>query len=258
MRNAAAATFSGVRGERRGADVRPRVFLFGFAGVIGLHCAGDLPAPIEDALIARLRANEIDGAIPGKTKAEHIFKLGERVRIMDVVWAVESAQREMMAPEKVNLASFGNMTPHVHWHVIPRYRDDAHFPNPTWAVALPSLRLSALRLAVAMAVSSGAEKPTVPKFENDSTSIIRLLSQGISGAMSAQTRVRIAAWVIFEPWTWPVRTRRATSLAPTWSVDCAKKMMPTSMIEKISRKNTGAMNANSTIAEPNMCDEFKN
>ena len=59
----------------------------------------------------------------------------DRVRIMDVVWAVESAQREVMVPEKINLASFGNMTPHVHWHVIPRYRDDAHFPNPTWAVA---------------------------------------------------------------------------------------------------------------------------
>jgi diadenosine tetraphosphate (Ap4A) HIT family hydrolase len=59
----------------------------------------------------------------------------DRVRVMDVVWAVESAQREVMAPEKINLASFGNMTPHVHWHVIPRYRDDAHFPNPTWAVA---------------------------------------------------------------------------------------------------------------------------
>ena len=57
----------------------------------------------------------------------------ERVRVMDVVWAVEAAQRAVMAPEKVNLASFGNMTPHVHWHVIPRYRDDAHFPNPTWA-----------------------------------------------------------------------------------------------------------------------------
>jgi len=61
--------------------------------------------------------------------------VADRVRIMDVVWAVESAQREVMAPEKINLASFGNMTPHVHWHVIPRYRDDAHFPNPTWAVA---------------------------------------------------------------------------------------------------------------------------
>jgi diadenosine tetraphosphate (Ap4A) HIT family hydrolase len=64
----------------------------------------------------------------------------ERGRVMDVVWAVESAQRAVMAPEKINLASFGNMTPHVHWHVIPRYIGDAHFPNPTWA---PAQRASA-------------------------------------------------------------------------------------------------------------------
>jgi len=55
-----------------------------------------------------------------------------RLHVMGVVWLVEQAQREVMAPHKVNLASFGNMTPHVHWHVIPRYEDDAHFPNPTW------------------------------------------------------------------------------------------------------------------------------
>ena len=59
----------------------------------------------------------------------------ERARVMDVVWQVELAQRDVMQPEKINVASFGNMTPHVHWHVIPRYFDDAHFPNPTWAVA---------------------------------------------------------------------------------------------------------------------------
>ena len=27
---------------------------------------------------------------------------------------------------------FGNVVPHVHWHVIPRYTDDAHFPNAVW------------------------------------------------------------------------------------------------------------------------------
>ncbi|WUR12690.1 HIT family protein [[Empedobacter] haloabium] len=56
----------------------------------------------------------------------------ERAHVMAAVFAVEEAQRAVMAPDKVNLASFGNMTPHVHWHVIPRYTDDAHFPNPTW------------------------------------------------------------------------------------------------------------------------------
>ncbi len=37
--------------------------------------------------------------------------------------------RELLEPEKINLASFGNMVPHLHWHVIPRFADDPHFPN---------------------------------------------------------------------------------------------------------------------------------
>ena len=57
----------------------------------------------------------------------------ERDRLMAVVFAVEEAVRATMQAEKMNLASLGNMTPHVHWHVIPRFRDDRHFPNPVWA-----------------------------------------------------------------------------------------------------------------------------
>ena len=37
-----------------------------------------------------------------------------------------------MQPHKINLASLGNVVPHLHWHVIPRYSDDLHFPNPIW------------------------------------------------------------------------------------------------------------------------------
>ena len=57
----------------------------------------------------------------------------ERAALMAVVFAVEEALRETMRPDKMNLASLGNMTPHVHWHVIPRFRDDRHFPGPVWA-----------------------------------------------------------------------------------------------------------------------------
>ena len=57
---------------------------------------------------------------------------GERSLIMRVILAVESALREVMHPDKINLASLGNMTPHVHWHVIPRFKDDKHFPNAIW------------------------------------------------------------------------------------------------------------------------------
>ena len=59
----------------------------------------------------------------------------EREGLMAVVYAVESAVRETMEPDKMNLASLGNMTPHLHWHVIPRFRDDRHFPTPVWAAA---------------------------------------------------------------------------------------------------------------------------
>jgi len=56
----------------------------------------------------------------------------ERQRLMQTVFAVESAQREVLAPLKINLASLGNMTPHLHWHVIARFADDLHFPQPVW------------------------------------------------------------------------------------------------------------------------------
>ena len=56
----------------------------------------------------------------------------ERQRLMRTVFAVELAQREVLAPLKINLASLGNMTPHLHWHVIARFADDLHYPQPVW------------------------------------------------------------------------------------------------------------------------------
>lgn len=52
---------------------------------------------------------------------------------MNVVYAVEAALRALLAPDKINLAALGNMVPHLHWHVIPRWRDDSHFPAAIWA-----------------------------------------------------------------------------------------------------------------------------
>ncbi|WAW09138.1 HIT family protein [Oxalobacter vibrioformis] len=60
------------------------------------------------------------------------LSLPDRQELMTVVFAVERALRDVMHPDKVNLASLGNMVPHLHWHVIPRFRDDAHFPESVW------------------------------------------------------------------------------------------------------------------------------
>lgn len=78
---------------------------------------------------------------PGFTRviwAAHVAEMTDlpesgRARLMDAVWAVEAAMREAFRPDKVNLASLGNVVPHLHWHVIPRWSDDANFPQPVWA-----------------------------------------------------------------------------------------------------------------------------
>lgn len=59
----------------------------------------------------------------------------DRLLLNDAVYKLELAVREVMQPLKVNVASLGNVVPHLHWHVIPRYADDAHFPAPVWAQA---------------------------------------------------------------------------------------------------------------------------
>ena len=59
----------------------------------------------------------------------------DRLHLMSVVFVVESVLREQFDPEKINLASLGNAVPHLHWHVIPRYPDDPHYPQPIWGTA---------------------------------------------------------------------------------------------------------------------------
>lgn len=68
---------------------------------------------------------------------EHVREMTDlapeaREYLMRIVFAVESVVRTLFAPQKINLASFGNMVPHVHWHIIPRWSDDRHFPEPVW------------------------------------------------------------------------------------------------------------------------------
>ena len=83
----------------------------------------------------------LDPLYPGFTRViwkAHVAEMtdltpADQLNLMQVVLKVESVQRAMLEPDKINLAAFGNMVPHLHWHIIPRWRDDAHFPQPVWA-----------------------------------------------------------------------------------------------------------------------------
>jgi diadenosine tetraphosphate (Ap4A) HIT family hydrolase len=39
-------------------------------------------------------------------------------------------------PTKINMASFANMLPRVHIHVMARFQNDSYFPNPMWGEKL--------------------------------------------------------------------------------------------------------------------------
>jgi diadenosine tetraphosphate (Ap4A) HIT family hydrolase len=82
-----------------------------------------------------------DSDLPGFCRViwnHHIVEMsdlsyGERDHLMGLVFVVEEAVRHIMRPSKVNLAALGNMTPHIHWHVIPRFTDDAYYPGSIWS-----------------------------------------------------------------------------------------------------------------------------
>ena len=56
----------------------------------------------------------------------------DRAACLHAVFSCERVLRAVLQPDKINVASLGNVVPHLHWHVVPRYRDDPHFPDPIW------------------------------------------------------------------------------------------------------------------------------
>ncbi|NBT33999.1 MAG: GNAT family N-acetyltransferase [Betaproteobacteria bacterium] len=57
--------------------------------------------------------------------------------MMQAVLQVEAQLRRDLNPDKINLASFGNQVPHLHWHVMARWKTDPWWPNPIWAPSSP-------------------------------------------------------------------------------------------------------------------------
>jgi len=91
---------------------------------------------------ARLRVVDAgDPIYPGYTRViwnAHISEMTDldpedRSYLMDTVWRVEAVLRAELAPGKVNVAQLGNQVPHLHWHVIPRWPLDPHYPDSIWS-----------------------------------------------------------------------------------------------------------------------------
>jgi diadenosine tetraphosphate (Ap4A) HIT family hydrolase len=64
-----------------------------------------------------------------------------RVELWEIYDIVEATMKEYYQPKKINMASFANMLPRVHIHVMARFEDDNYFPNPMWGEQLRQTQL---------------------------------------------------------------------------------------------------------------------
>lgn len=82
-----------------------------------------------------------DQFFPGYTfvfPREHVtelFHLDRNFRsdLMEEVTDVAAALYRLFKPAKMNYELLGNMVPHMHWHLVPRFADDALWPRPIWS-----------------------------------------------------------------------------------------------------------------------------
>jgi len=80
-----------------------------------------------------------DAEIPWlKLFTQHPYKEMSAVPkdMRDEIYALLNViEKEMISyyePTKINIASFGNYMPHVHWHIMARFEEDSFFPEPMW------------------------------------------------------------------------------------------------------------------------------
>lgn len=98
-----------------------------------------------DLRIAELRHSYVilnrDQFFPGytllftKTHVTELFHLDQAVRaeLIDEVSRVAASLHGAFRPDKINYELLGNMVPHMHWHLVPRFASDALWPRPIWA-----------------------------------------------------------------------------------------------------------------------------
>ena len=55
-----------------------------------------------------------------------------RTKVFEELMMAQERIEAVFNPWKMNVCSLGNVVPHVHWHLFPRYADDALRENPPW------------------------------------------------------------------------------------------------------------------------------
>jgi diadenosine tetraphosphate (Ap4A) HIT family hydrolase len=62
----------------------------------------------------------------------HAMPRGEAHELLDEILAVSRTLADVVRPLKLNYECLGNLEPHVHWHIFPRYLEDEMRHAPVW------------------------------------------------------------------------------------------------------------------------------
>ncbi len=57
---------------------------------------------------------------------------GTQKEIFELLLLIETEMLDYFKPDKINIASFANYLPQVHWHIMARFKTDSYFPEPVW------------------------------------------------------------------------------------------------------------------------------
>jgi diadenosine tetraphosphate (Ap4A) HIT family hydrolase len=79
-----------------------------------------------------------------KSHVTELFHLDRDVRaaLMEELSLVAEALYTIYTPDKINYELLGNMVPHIHWHIVPRFSSEPLWPRPIWAESHEELLLS--------------------------------------------------------------------------------------------------------------------
>jgi diadenosine tetraphosphate (Ap4A) HIT family hydrolase len=73
--------------------------------------------------------------VPMREKAVEVIDLSaaDEAELWREVNKVAHAMREIMAPDKLNIAAIGNVVRQLHVHIVGRYQGNPGWPAPIWA-----------------------------------------------------------------------------------------------------------------------------
>ena len=64
---------------------------------------------------------------------------GEWLSYSGDLYVAQRAIVSVVQPDHLNVELLGNVVPHLHWHIIPRYRTDPRWGQPIWSTPLSSM-----------------------------------------------------------------------------------------------------------------------